>query len=134
MEIIISDFFNSCAPRDYSASVLEIGKDAGIATWSAACEDATDFNLLDNEEKREAFREHVKDFGAWPDAKIAAWSNNELDALFIQLISGDMREFKDAAWFTDDEWQEYESQASDGQLSGRLFKGIDGEIYYYVGS
>ena len=134
MEIIISGFFNNCAPRDYSASVAEIGQDAGIATWSAACEDATDYNLLDTDEKREAFKAHIRDFGAWDSEEITEWSDTELNALFIQLVSGDMREFKDAPWFTDDEWQEYENESQAGQVSGRLFKGIDGAIYYYIGS
>lgn len=134
MEININAFFNNCAPRDYSASVAEIGRDAGMATWSAACEDAPDYDLLDTDEKREAYREHVKGYGAWTDNEIRSWSDVELNALFIQLVSGDMREFKDAPWFTDEEWQAYENESEAGQVSGRLFKGIDGAIYYYIGS
>lgn len=134
MELNITRFFNNCAPRDYSASVAEIGKDAGLATWSAACEDASGYQLLDTDEKKAAFREHVATFGAWSDEEITEWSDTELNALFIQLVSGDMREFKDAPWFTDEEWEEYERLSRDGAIPGRLFKGIDGAIYYDIGN
>lgn len=132
MEINITKFFNECAPRDYSASVLEIGHDAGRVTWSAACEDAPDYDHLDTEEKRESFRAHVGDFGAWSDDEISAWSDVELGALFLQMVAGDIREagLDTAA----PDWDEYESGASDGQYSGRIFKGDDGQIYYYIGS
>lgn len=91
MEINITRFYNEAAPMDYSASVAEIGQDAGPSTWRAACEDAPDYNMLDTDEKRDAFRTFVKGFGAWTDEEIAAWSDIELNALFIQLVSGDMR-------------------------------------------
>jgi len=36
VELNITAFFNTIAPMDYSASVAEIGNDAGPATWRAA--------------------------------------------------------------------------------------------------
>ena len=92
MEINIARFYNEAAPMDYSASVAEIGQDAGPSTWRAACEDAPDYNMLDTDEKRDAFRQYVKGFGAWSDEEIGAWTDVELNALFIQFVSGDMRE------------------------------------------
>jgi len=91
MEIDITRFYNEAAPMDYSASVMEIGDDAGPSTWRAAMEDAPDYNLLDTNDKREAFRRHISGFGAWSAEEIAAWSDTELNALFMQLISGDIR-------------------------------------------
>lgn len=38
MEINITTFFNNAAPMDYSASIAEIGDDAGPSTWRAANE------------------------------------------------------------------------------------------------
>lgn len=132
MEINISKFFEECAPMDYSASVAEIGQDAGRATWSAACDDAPDYDHLNTEEKREAFRAHVGDFGAWSDDEIAAWSDDEIAALFLQMVAGDIRE---AGLDTSaPDWVEYENGAEAGAHAGRIFRGDDGQIYYYVGN
>lgn len=91
MEIDITRFLAEAAPMDYSASVAEIGQNAGRDTWNAAIEDSPDFMMLDDDEKRDAFRAYVRGFGAWSDEEIAAWSDVELNALFIQIISGDIR-------------------------------------------
>lgn len=137
MELNITSFFKSCAPMDYSASRAEIGDSAGPDTWRAAVEDSTDNMLLDTDEKREAFRDFVRDAGAWSDGEIAAWSDVELNALLIQWVSGDMREpvgFELGADTTDEQWEDYQRQSEAGQVAGRLFKGTDGEIYFYCGS
>lgn len=115
MEINITQFFTDATPMDYSASVAEIGGNAGADTWRAACDDAPDYDLLNTPEKLDAMRKWARSSGGWDAEEIAAWSDVELNALFIQLISGDIREY----------------QASD-QVSGALFKGIDGGIYYVL--
>ena len=131
MEIDITTFFKDAAPMDYSASVAEIGNNAGRATWQAACDDSEDFMLLDSDEKREEFRRYVKTFGAWSEDEIAAWSNIELNALLIQMISGDIRE---ADLDTDDpDWDKYQEDSEAGRISGRIFKADDSKIYYYIG-
>jgi len=131
MELNITKFFHEAAPMDYSASVAEIGADAGRATWQAACDDAKDFPLLTTDEQREAFRAHVKGFGAWSADEIGAWSDTELNALCIQMIAGDIRE---TGMNTDVfDWQEYEAQAHAGMIAGRMFRGDDGEVYFYIG-
>lgn len=135
MEINITRFFNEAAPMDYSASVAEIGNNAGADTWRAACEDAPDWNLLDTDEKREAFKDHIRGFGAWGDDEIAAWSDTELNALFMQLVAGDMREADLHPDMTGDEWKEYERRAQAGSVSGNIFGGplsADGEVYYFL--
>lgn len=91
IDINITRFITDAAPMDYSASVAEIGANAGRDTWQAAMEDAPDYNLLDNDDARDEFRQYVKGFGAWSDERIAAWSDTELNALLMQLISGDIR-------------------------------------------
>lgn len=135
MEIDITDFFNDCAPMDYSASCAEIGQDAGNITWRAALDDAPDHRLLDTDEKREAFRDHARGFGAWDDEEIAAWSDDELTALFIQLIAGDIREADLDT--TAPDWARYQEWIDDGAASGNLYGGpmsTDGRIYYYLGT
>ena len=130
MEIDITTFFNEAAPMDYSASVAEIGNDAGRATWQAACDDSEDFMLLDSDEKREEFRHYVKGFGAWSEDEISAWSNTELNALLIQMISGDIRE---GDLDNDNpDWDKYQKDSEDGRISGGIFKADDSKIYYSI--
>jgi hypothetical protein len=128
-EIDITDFFNDAAPSDYSASALELGQDAGKITWSHACEDSAGWPLLANDEQREQFRRYVKGFGAWTDAEIAAWSDTELNALLIQLVSGDIREMRELCG---DSWAEYGRLAERGTVCGCMGPGADGRIYYSI--
>lgn len=131
MELNITRFFQDAAPMDYSASQAEIGEDAARSTWQAACDDSEDYMMLDSEEKREEFRRYVKGFGAWSDDEIRAWSDSELNALLIQMISGDIRE---GSLDTDDpDWDQYQKDSEEGRVSGRIFKGDDSQVYYYVG-
>ena len=133
MEVNITHFFNTAEPMDYSASVAEIGADAGPATWAAACDDSADNMLLDDDAKRDAFKAHIAGFGAWSDEEVAAWSEVELNALFIQLISGDMREADIGPESTADDWIAYEERAHAGQCGGNIFRATDGEVYYSLG-
>ena len=137
MELNITEVFNAIAPMDYSASVAEIGANAGADTWRAAVDDSPDYMLLDTEEKREAFKDHIRGFGAWSDEEVAAWSDVELNALFLQMIAGDMREAGLHAGMTTEEWAEYLEAAEAGQCDGNIFGGprsTDGQIYYYLGN
>lgn len=132
MELIITKFWNEACPKDYSASVAEIGVNAGTDTWQAAKDDAGDYNLLDTPEKLEAFRAFVRSSGGWNDKEIAEFSNTDLNALCIQWISGDIREVPDmdlSCW----DWNYYNELAEQGRISSRLFEGIDGEIYFCIG-
>lgn len=136
MEINITTFFNNAAPKDYSASAAEIGDNAGAYTWRAACDDANDYVLLDNEEKREAFRAFVKSSGGCDAQEIAAFSAQELQALCIQWISGDMREVPGIALgpgMTEEEWKDYEAMQEDGTVSSNIFRGPDNQVYFYIG-
>lgn len=131
MEIDITRFFNECAPMDYSASCAEIGSNAGIDTWNAALDDSGEnSDFLDTEEKREAFKDHIRGFGAWDQDEIDSWSNSELTALFMQLISGDMREADLNPESDEDDWNEYQERAENGNICGNIFKSDDGKIYY----
>lgn len=117
MEINITNFYCNACPRDYSASVAEIGRNAGADTWRAAMDDSADYPILDTAEKREAFKEYIQGFGAWDDTEIAAFTDTALNALCIQFVSGDIREY-----------------GLDNENGGNLFSGVDGEIYFYCGS
>lgn len=135
MELKISGFFNAADPFNYSASAAEMGQGAGAATWHNAKN--ADFNLLDSEEKRAAFRAFALASGGWDEDEVGAWSHDELNALCIQWVSSEMREpvgFELGPDTTEEQWEEYRRQSEEGIISGLIFKGTDGEIYFYIGS
>lgn len=128
-QINITDFFNNAAMMDYSASAAEIGDNAGPITWHNACNSADEWMLLDDDEKREAFKEWIKDFGAWSDDECAAWSDAELNALFLQFVSGDIREGFEWSG-VDDIWANYQELAEQGTVSSNIWRDDNGEIFY----
>ncbi len=138
MEIDITDFFNNEDASDYSASAMELGENAGKITWNNAMREAgnREPSLLDTEEKLDAMREFALSSGGWDEEEIAAWSPQELNALFIQWISGDMRGMP-----TDSngeiDWAQVETLQSAGQISSNISGGslaTDGRVYFYLGS
>ena len=133
MDLDITQFFTEADAQDYSASRAELGDNAGTITWNAAKRAAGEWlwPLLDTDDKRDAFRAHVKGFGAWDETEIAAWSNEELNALLYQMIAGDMREGGLNTFKPD--WATYEDDAARGTVAGRIFRGTDGRVYYYLG-
>lgn len=134
MEINITKFFKEAEPMNYSASVAEYGDNAGKITWSNAIQAANEYNYLDDEEKRQAFRDYVECFGAWSVEEIAAWPDNEVNALFIQFVSSGMRESGlDEFPFDEIDWSQYQEGVEKGAYTGNIYKGDDGEIYYYIG-
>ncbi len=124
MDINVSKLINQefYSPFDFSASVAEIGRDAGKLTWQASLEESDEINLLDTDEKKQAYREHISAYGAWDEDEINAWSDIELNALLIQEISGDIREGA------------LDDDTPDDQKSGRLSMESGGEFYFYCGS
>lgn len=131
MDIDVTKLVQEIAPKDYSASVAEIGFNAGPATWAAACADALE--LFGDQFDREAFDDYFRGFGAWSDAELAAHTDRETAALMLQFIAGDIRETEIEEWgrpFSAKWWRAYE--ASD-QVSSRFGRGDDGRIYYYIG-
>lgn len=119
MEINITQFYTSVDPADFAASIAEIGENAAQITWQAA-KDA-DFNFMDTPERIASMRAWVKSTGAWPDGLPDA----DLNPLFIQLISGDIREKQDHC----DTWSEYYELAEAGQVIGDLYESGH-QIYY----
>lgn len=121
----------------FSRSRMEGGENAGRNTWNAAKEAGTDSPILTTPEELQALRDYVKGFGAWDAEEIAGWDDTECNALFLQLIAGDVRgagwdSLEDAEW--DDEGGIIDSRTGERSEScGHLYRGDNGAIYYYLG-
>ena len=129
MELNITNIINNANPFNYSASVAELGENAGKVTWNAANRDA-DSMLSGENFDREAYDAYFKGFGAWDKAERDTMSDTEFRALMLQFIAGDMREANIHSNMTDEEWEEYE--ASDN-YAGRIGRGDNGQVYFYIG-
>lgn len=136
MEIDITKFFHESDAFEFSASVAERGTNADRDTWRNAVTEGTNAPLLTTEEQLDALRQWAKESGGWDAEERAAWSDAECNALFIQIISGDMRELESLCMGDDGEidWTEAERLSSAGTIGGCLYPGDDGKIYYYLGS
>jgi hypothetical protein len=135
MEIDITAFVHDHDPYDFSGSRMERGDNAAQQTWNNANTLARTFKLLTTPDELDVFRDHMRDYGAWDAEEIAAWSDVECNALFIQLVSGDMREAgMDDCDMDEFNWDEYVERQQAGRVDGNIFKGMDGRIYYYLGS
>jgi len=75
---------------EFSHSAAEGGENAGRDTWNAALNGPRP--LLTTPEQFENFRDFVKDSGGWTEEEITTWNENELQALFLQWVAGDIRE------------------------------------------
>lgn len=74
----------------FSHSQAEGGENAGRNTWQAALSGPRP--MLKTPEEFEASRDFVKESGGWNEKEIAAWDENELQALCLQWVAGDTRE------------------------------------------
>ena len=128
MEIDITDFFNGADPFEFAHSKMEGGAQAGHNTWRAAQTAAPEWNLLKTPDELETFKRYLISAGySDPDPR-----DDDLQALFIQWISGDIREADLSPDSNAGEWREYEKRASNGEVPGNLFRTDGGRIYYMV--
>lgn len=109
-------------PFDLSASIAERGENAARETWQNAKDAAGSLNLDDA--TIEQLRDWFGEFGAWDDEERAAWSRDEVEALTLQYIAGDLREGQALApndGVAGIDWAEYEELSQSGTISGNLF-------------
>jgi len=117
----------------FSHSAYEGGDNAGRNTWKAALDGPRP--LLSTAEELQAFRDYLPDFGAWDAEEIAAMDDNELQALFLQFIAGDVRECPAieggrADSLDEIDWPAYEAEASAGRIPSNLCRADSGEVFY----
>ncbi len=129
-EVNVNRLVTDLEPSDISASVAERGANAGSETWANSMKAVAEYPLL-KENEREAVRGFFAEFGAWDEEEVAAWSDNELDALVLQFAAGDLRELQALApgeGLGGIDWDEAEKLSQDGVCGGRLFVSGD-ELY-----
>ena len=131
---LFTEFFATNGPEQFSASRAELGKNAAQITWANAKDAGASAPLVKTKEQLDECREYFASFGAWDRDEIATWDADEINALLLQFIAGDMREGDLDADTDDDGWHEYERRDSLGEISGRIFRDDDdGRVYYYIG-
>lgn len=128
MEINVTALMNDHDLSSYSDSIANSGlQNIGQITWRNAVEacEAMETPLVPKE-GQDDLRDWIADFGAWSREEIAEMSDVETCALLLQFIAGDGQAYLDAE--EDGRLAEYEENEG-----GRLYKGDDGEWYFYVG-
>lgn len=137
MEIDITAFVANSDPFEFSASRAERGQNAGPETWMNAKSEASVRPLI-GQDARDAFERWAREFGAWDEGEIAAWSLEECNALLIQFISGDLRELESLCPSDDDafgiDWDDARKLSERGTIGGNIYPGDDGRVYFYMGS
>ncbi|MCC9603491.1 hypothetical protein LOC67_23325 [Stieleria sp. JC731] len=116
----------------YSASVAELGSDAGSVTWQNAVDRSEESPLITADDQLQTARDYFAEFGAWEQTEIDAWNAHEVNALLLQFISGDIREADSLGLLSDP--AAYEREAERGTISGRLYFGDCGQWFFYVGN
>jgi hypothetical protein len=131
MEIDITNFFNNANPFDFSASCAERGPNAGPDTWRNALQEAADTPLLATNDALDEARDYFRATGGWTREELAIKSVNEINALLIQWISGNLREIKDLAMDDNGEidWTEVERLVNEGTITGDIYPNDD-KIYF----
>lgn len=112
-----------------SGSRMEHGQDAGRITWDNSKAYGADHPLLTTDEMRDAARAHFREYGAWDAEEIAAWSEDELQAITCQDVAAAVREMEIA-----EDADDYARLCEEGTLSGRLYRGDAGRWYFYLGT
>lgn len=136
MEIDITRFFETAETHDFSASAAELGQDAGEITKANALREAENTPLLTTESQLDAMRDFARSSGGWNDDEVAAWSPDEVNALFIQWISGDKNEMEIASQGYDSDsdseiyWARVEAAQEAGRISGNIYRGDDNKVYF----
>ena len=101
MELNITQFIENEYMENYSASIAELGENAGQITWNNAKEYAENNPMLKTDEEIAEFKQYVVGFGAWDDDEIEAWNDIETNALLVQMIAGDHRNDSDSIYIED---------------------------------
>lgn len=134
MDINITEYFNDGDHWHNSNSAMHLGDNAGALTWEHSKQESSTYVFV-NDETRQPLRDYFLSFGAWEDHEINELDDIELNAFFLQWISGDINEsFGYDADLDTLDWSDYEARAEAGEIAGNIFKADDNQIYTHVGN
>ena len=128
IEINITNFLAQECMRDYSASVMEIGTNAGADTWRASVENAPDWNFLETPELIEEFKSFVIESGGWDEEEVSLMTDCHLQALCLQWIAGDARDC--GADVSNPDWLAIRADQECGRVNSSIGPGDNGQIYW----
>lgn len=133
-EILITHIFDNQEPDFFASSIAKSGN-PNIARdcWLRAVTHADPLRFLVTPAQQKAFQDYLEDAGFEFERE---YTPREIEALFIQSVASDVEEAQYVAPGRDWQgisWKKYERASNDGKVSGTLFKGEDGEIYYQIG-
>ena len=118
--------------KDYSDSIANSGlRNIAKVTWNNALK--SDISFVTNESIKEV-REYLSTFGAWSLQELNEFTLNEVNALVIQLVSGDLQEYLEAKQGSKQEFEEWEER-----FGGRVYEcdvedyELYGNLFYYLG-
>lgn len=124
LELNITDFYNTEDPQNYSDSIANSGQNnISTITWNNAKKCEHDFISPLPETEIQEIRDFFASFGAWETEEVNNWSAQELNALLIQFISGDIQKQ------TDENGNLY----TDEQVGNTIYGDETGQIWFLLG-
>lgn len=115
----------------FSHSAAEGGQNAGRNTWHAALNGPRP--LLQTPEQFQDARDYFRSTGGWDADECTAFTENEVEALLLQFIAGDIRE-AGADSLDEMDWEEYQADCEAGRVNGNLSRTDDGRVFYSIDS
>lgn len=109
-----------------SNSPNNLGENVGRITWDNALEAATDYPLV-NDQNRDEVIQVLKGYGAWEEGDLLQWNNQSLSALVWQFAASDFREHWEPL-FDGDCFDE------DTQPAESMIHHDHGKFYFYFGT
>lgn len=95
--------------------------------WKTACERKA--NFLKTKEEFSAMRYWMRDSGGWEDEEISEMSEDDLNAIFLQLVASEIRDIG-VSTLAEVDWKKYNA---DENSSGMIYGTKKGKIYFYLG-
>lgn len=129
MEINVTRFVEELDCSEFSDSVFNSGNpNIGQVTWENSRTEAEDAQLVTAEADLDEVRNYFAGYGAWDGDEIEGWTTEDLNALLIQDIASAVKEYESF-----DSYEEYAEAAEQGRVRGQLYRGDNGQWYFYVG-
>ena len=124
-------------PSDFSASIAEIGNNAGPDTWRACVQWVADSPIVSPDEL-DSVRYYMRSSGGWNSDEISAMRDNELQALALQFIAGDLRKaFRLRFGVVPAEivldWATYQQGSESGRWNSTFYRDDSGQVFATIG-